>query len=252
VIRFVVALGLGGAMLAGCQATGPVLAGRTFLSVAVSENGAPRLLVAGTRIQLDFKDGGLSGNAGCNQFGGEYRLENGRLVMGDISQTAMGCDQPRAAQDDWLLRVLRAKPALAQIGDQLTIDAGSVVIRLADRRVAEPDQPLAGPIWTVDSVFTGEAVSSVPDGVVATLAFHADGTFDVDDGCNAGSGRWASVGGGIVVSDLALTKKACAGHAGALETAVVNVLREPSIAAAIQGNQLVLRAGTAGLGLRAR
>jgi hypothetical protein len=43
---------------------------------------------------------------------------------------------------------------------------------------------------------------------------------------------------------------ACAGAAGALESAVVGTLGAGTIVAAIEANQLVLRAGAGGLGLR--
>jgi hypothetical protein len=40
--------------------------GRTFLSTAVTENGAPKQLVAGTRIQLRFDDRQVVASPGCN------------------------------------------------------------------------------------------------------------------------------------------------------------------------------------------
>jgi heat shock protein HslJ len=243
-------LALGG-LLGACQASGPSLAGRTFLSTAVTEGGAAKALVAGTRIRLAFGDGSLSASAGCNTMGGDVHLDGGRLVIGSLSMTEMGCDADRMAQDQWLIEVLGAKPTLSLIGDQLTIDGGGVVVQLLDRRVAEPDLALAGPTWVVDSIISGDAVSSVPDGAVATLVFHADGSLDVDDGCNRGSARWKVTGAGIEVTDLGLTKKACGGPAVDLEAAVLGTLRAPAIAASIQANRLTLMAGSGGLGLRA-
>jgi heat shock protein HslJ len=238
--------------LAGCQAAAPSLEGRTFLSIAISENGAPKTLVAGTRIRLDLKDGGLSANAGCNQLGGAFRIENDRLVLGDTFTTEMACDPARMAQDTWLLNMLGSMPRLVLAGDQLTLDAGSVVIHLADRRVIEPDLAITGPTWTVDSIFEGESVSSVPEGAIATLVFHADGTLEVDTSCNTGSARWQAVGSGIQVGELGLTKKACAGPAATLESAVVGTLRAGTLAADIDASRLLLRAGGVGLGLVGR
>lgn len=239
-------------LAAGCQASAPGLAGRTFLSVGITESGAPKVLVAGTRIRLDFKEGAISANIGCNQMGGEFHMEGGRFVVGQLSSTEMGCDPLLAAQDTWLMQLLGSKPALTLVGDNLTIDGGSVVVHLTDRRVVEPDQALVGPTWTVDSILNGEAVSSVPAGAVATIVFHADGTLDVNDGCNTGGARWTTVASGISVTDLVLTKKACTGGAADLESAVVGTLRGGAIAAAIQANQLILRAGPNGIGLTAR
>lgn len=238
---------------AACQSTSPTLAGRTFLSVAVSEDGAPKALVAGTRIRLDFKDGSLSANAGCNQMGGQLRIENGRMIVTEMLSTAMGCDAGRANQDTWLMRLLGVGPGIRLVGDELTIDSGNVVVRLLDRRIVEPDLAIAGPTWTVDSIYLGETVSSVPQGAVATLVFHADGTIDVDTSCNRGSGRWVAVGPGIQVTGVALTKKACAGPGADLERAVMETLRAETIAASIEANRLTLRTGNgSGIGLLGR
>lgn len=249
--RAVAAAVLAAGALAACQAAPTSLVGRTFLSVATTENGAPKPLVAGTRIRLAFTNEGISAQAGCNSMGGDYGLENGRLVVGAMYTTEMACDEPRMAQDEWLTRVLGSKPGLTLVGDQLTIDGGGVVIQLTDRRIVEPDAALVGPTWTVDSIFSGDSVSSVPEGAVATLVFHADGSLDVNAGCNQGSARWKAVGTGIEVTNLGLTKMACEGTAGELENAVVATLRAGTVAAAIESDQLVLRAGAGGLGLRA-
>src|SRR2546423_11077938 len=78
--------------------------GRTFLSTSVTENGRPRPVVDGTRISLTFVADGhrLGAQAGCNQMGGPAAFEGGRLVVGDLATTEMGCDAPRHAQDEWL------------------------------------------------------------------------------------------------------------------------------------------------------
>ena len=240
-----------GGLLAACQPATLNLAGRTFLSVGISENGVAKALVPGTRIRLDFKDGAITANVGCNTMSGEFRMDNGRLVLGQMATTAMGCDAARSAQDTWLSGVLGAKPQLVLVGDELSIDAGASVLVLKDRRVVEPDLAITGPTWTVDSIFSGETVTSVPEGAVATLVFHADGTLEVNTGCNTGTATWAAVGAGIDVGPIGLTKRACAGAAGELERAVLLTLGSGrTIAAAIESNQLILRDGGAGLGLR--
>lgn len=236
---------------AGCVGASPGLPNRAFLSVAVTDGGAARPLVGGTRIRLDFRTTDLGASAGCNSMGGTYKIDGGRLVVDAMFMTEMACDEDRMAQDDWLSKLLGSRPAVRLVGDELTLEGGSVVIRLLDRKVVEPDVAITGRIWTVESIISGDAVSSVPAGATATLAFHADGTLDVNAGCNQGSARWKAVGTGIEVSDLGLTKKACEGAGGQLESAVVGVLGAGSIAAAIDGSVLTLQAGAGGLQLRA-
>lgn len=239
------------AATAGCSASAPQLANREFLSVAVTEGGVAKPLVAGTRIRLNFTATTLGASAGCNSIGGDYRIVSGLLIFEGVSMTEMACDPDRMAQDQWLVEFLGSKPGIRLAGDELTLDGGSTVVRLMDRKVVEPDLALVGPVWTVESIISGDAVSSVPNGATATLAFKGDGTLAVNAGCNQGGATWKAVGAGIEVTDLALTKKACEGAGGQLESAVVAVLRAGSIAAAIDGNQLTLQAGTNGLQLRA-
>lgn len=251
--RLIAAAVITGGLIAACQGAAPAsLPGRTFLSVGVTENGAPKALVGGTRVRLEFKDGSFNANAGCNSMGGEYRLDGGLLIVDNVFTTEMACEPPLMAQDEWLIEVLGSKPTVTLVGDQLAINGEGVLIHLMDRRVVEPDRAITGPTWVVDSIFSGDAVSSVPQGAVATLVFHADGTLDVDTGCNTGQGRWKAVGGGIEVVGLGLTKRFCMGANGELERAVIATLGAGTVAAAIEADQLILRAGVNGLGLRAR
>lgn len=239
------------AATAGCAGSTATLADRTFLSVAVTDGGTARPLVAGTRIRLDFRASDLGASAGCNTIGGTYRIDGGRLVFEGGTMTEMGCDQDRDAQDQWLVQLLGSKPAARLTGDELILESGSIVVRLLDRKIVEPDVALTGPTWAVVSIVSGDAVSSVPNGATATLVFRADGSLDVNAGCNQGGARWKVAGTGIEVSDLVLTKKACEGAGGQLESAVVGVLRAGTLAASIDSNLLTLQAGAQGLQLRA-
>ena len=118
-----------------------------------------------------------------------------------------------------------------------------------DRSPAEPGLSLVGPTWTVTSLIDGGALSAVPAGAVATLVFRNDGSVDVNDGCNRGRGNWAATGTGIAISDLFLTKMACAGPGDELEKAVLEVLNQGSVQTWIEANVLTLQAGGRGLQL---
>ncbi len=236
---------------AACNAAAPQPTDRAFLSVAVTDAGAPRSLVPGTRIRLDFRGSELGANAGCNSIGGTYAIQDGTLILDAAGMTEMGCDQPRHEQDDWLVAFLSSRPTMKLSGDELTLESGTIAIRLMDRTVVEPDVALVGPTWTVDAVVSGDAVSSIPGGAVATLRFHQDGTVEVNTGCNQGSGTWKTVGPGIEISDLMLTKRACDAVNGGLEGAVLGLIEAGPMAAVIDANVLRLQAGQIGLNLRA-
>ncbi len=226
------------------------LDGTEWLSTAVTEAGADRPLVEGTQIRLSFTDGQLGASAGCNTMGGAYTVEDGRLIVEGGGMTEMGCDEERHAQDEWLFGFIGSQPSLAQEGDKLTLTSGETVIALQDSEVAEPDLPLTGTTWTVDSIITGDAVSSVPNGATATLVFTDDGRLEVDNGCNIGGGTYEVTDGRLRVGELMTTLRACDAPAAQLESAVMGVLNAEEIEYAIDAGSLTLMAGDQGLGLR--
>jgi heat shock protein HslJ len=236
-------------LLAGCSGTAALsLEGRTFLSTGVTDKGAARPLVPGTTIRLTFsKDGQLGVNAGCNHMGGTYRMDGSTLRFEGGAMTEMACDEPRSKQDDWVSAFLGSRPTVALTGNDLTLTAGDVVIRLLDREIADPDLPLVGPTWTVNSIVAGDAVSSIPDGVIATLTFGQDGQVAVATGCNRGSGMYALEGSRMHIVELVTTKMACDGARGQMEAAVRTVLGAENLTYAIEAGSLTLQAGAQGL-----
>lgn len=221
--------------------------GRDFLSIRVTDGDAPRPLVPGTVIRLGFADGRLSASAGCNIFGATYRLDGDVLIVDGGAMTEMGCDDARFAQDDWLFGLLGARPTLTLDGNDLTLTSGTTTIELLDREVAEPDQALVGPTWTLSSIITGDAVSSVPAGVVATLVFNADGSVAVNPGCNSGGGTYLVEGDSLRFGDIVTTRMACLGPIMDVEAAVLDVLAADTVTFEIDADVLTLSAGDMGL-----
>ena len=238
-------------LLAACGAVSqPTLDGTEWLSTAVTDDGADRPLVDGTRIRLGFTDGQLAASAGCNTIGGDYRIDAGRLAFEGGSMTEMGCDEDRHAQDDWLLGLLASQPAIVRDGDKLTLTSGAVVVALQDREVAEPDLPLVGTTWTVDTILSGAAASSVPDDLVATLVFNQDGTVDFAAGCSPGSGTYEVSDGSLRLRDIVTEQTACEDAAIQLEAAVLPILAADELDYVIDAGSLTVVAGDQGLVLR--
>jgi heat shock protein HslJ len=237
-------------VLSACSGgAGADLNGREFLSTSV--DGAPRPLVAGTQIRLSFADGQIGASAGCNSMGGTYRLEGNILVFDGGSMTEMGCDEARHAQDDWLSSFLASRPTLTLAGNQLTLVGDGTTIAFVDREVAEPDLPLVGTTWTVESIISGDAVSSIPQGAVATFVFAGDGRVDVHTGCNSGSGRFeATDDGQLRFVDVAVTEMACDGPGGAMEAAILPLLGADGLTYAIDSSRLTIMGPDAGIDLR--
>ena len=220
------------------------LEGRTFLSTGV----LGRLLVAGSRVRLRFGGGQVGASAGCNSMGGPYTIVGDRLVAHQLATTEMACDPALMDQDRWLASLLDGA-TIALAGDVLTLAKDGVGLTLLDREVADPDRPLIGTRWVVDGLVSGDAVSSVPAGVVEALTFAA-GRVDVEAGCNRGGGAVIVTDSTITFGPIALTKMACPGTAMDVERAVTAVLTG-EVRYAIEAGTLTLDAAAAGLTLRA-
>src|SRR5262249_3091604 len=143
------------------------LDGRVFL-LQSSQGFQP---VPDTQLSVSFDDGEIFVSAGCNSQGGPFRLRGGRLELEGLGTTDIGCIQALAAQDDWLAHFLTSKPQLTLHGDQLTLESGVATLVLLDREVADPDRPLAGPAWTIDSFIASGGWSNGPMAAPITVTF---------------------------------------------------------------------------------
>ncbi|WP_189257694.1 META domain-containing protein [Lentzea flava] len=214
-----VAPGCGARSAGGAQ--GKDLRGKVFVSTSVTEQGKPRALVEGTSIELNFTDDGrLIARAGCNMLQGPVSLDDGKLSVPDLSSTAMGCPNPDLhKQDEWLSKLLGSGPSWE-------LDGGNLVITGSDAQIVlgtEAPAALEGGTWTVDSLVTGDAVSSVPGAVAATLAF-MDGKVNVFTGCNSGSASYKVDGRAITFTSLLHTDKACGPDEMLVEKALLDAL----------------------------
>ncbi len=233
----------------GSWAAADPLDGRSFLSTGVMQDGEPMSLVDGTRIRLSFGDDQLSANAGCNTIGGTYRVDGDVLDVEGGVMTEMGCDPALHDQDNWLSQFLADDPTIALNGNDLVLTAGGTVIDLLDTEVARPDLALQGTLWTVDSIIGGDAVASTPAGTTATFRFGADGTVEIDAGCNSGSGRYEADEDSLRLINVALTEMACEPPAGDLEAAIIPFLGGAELTYTIDESVLTRMAGDNGLGL---
>jgi heat shock protein HslJ len=181
---------------------------------------------------------------------GQYALDDGRLVVGQLATTEMGCEPALMDQDAWLGGFLDGA-IVAVSGDTLTLANDGVTLTLLDREVADPDRPLIGTRWVVDGLVSNDAVSSVPVAVVATLVFTPDGVA-VEAGFNSGGGAVAIAETTLTFGPISLTEMACGPDAMAVEQAITSALTG-TVAYAIEADTLTLAgAGTrAGLILRA-
>jgi heat shock protein HslJ len=221
------------------------LSGRAF--VAVSAEGFE--LPAGSSLQLAFDGLGVRMSGGCNSGSGDYDVQDGVLVMQPMATTEMACEQALMDLDSNVVTLLTAKPTIRLAGDDLTITSAGTVLRMTDAGARQQDTALEGTLWVVTAVLQGDTATGGFEGTNATVQF-ADGSVKVFAGCNRGSGP-ATIGStAIDFGPIGLTRMACPQPQMVLEMSVMIVL-QGTVTYRIEGNQLTLLQGDAGLLLEA-
>jgi heat shock protein HslJ len=69
---------------------------------------------------IEFKDGQMSGNVGCNGFGGDYELDGDTIKFGPVMSTMMFCEEI-ADQESGTLAVFQESATISLNEDLLTI-----------------------------------------------------------------------------------------------------------------------------------
>ena len=80
---------------------------------------------------IEFKDGQMNGNVGCNGFGGDYTVNGDALEFGPVMSTMMFCEGPVGEQELATLAVLKESATFVLDGNMLTItsaDGASVIV----------------------------------------------------------------------------------------------------------------------------
>lgn len=239
---------LAGLVAVGCAgsagAEDPTPQGRTFVSVAVEGEQIP----GGGPLTLRFADGQVSAFAGCNHGSGPADLADGHLTT-RLATTMMGCPAPLGDADGWMARFLEARPAWSLDADTLTLTTSTATVTLRDKEVVDPDRPLVGTTWRVDTLVSDQsAMTSVAlEQARPTLTIAADDTVTGWTGCNTFYGRAEVADPTVTFSPVNLGGPVCNGETGDIERTIVGVLDGP-VQASIDADRLTLT-GAEGNGL---
>ena len=205
-------------------ADGRVLRGRTFLSQSVTHDGQQR---ADVKIYLEFHDDGrLSGSAGCNTLQGDVTVRGGRLRLPEFGMTAMGCPD-RDDHDGLVANLLGDAPAYKLEGDRLTVWSDRTTVVLLDREVADPDRPLVGRTWRLETYYSGPDDDDIAmSSRGATLRFEPDRVTYQVEGCGKASGP-AEIGERTIrlSATYARATPECDGYQREVEGRVTGVLQ---------------------------
>lgn len=105
--------------LAGCSVPGDTstsIAGTSWRFTAI--DGSPPLSES---ARLDFENKSLGASVGCNSMGGDWRVEDDRLIAGPLTQTEMYCAKPLWNQEKALTSLLTSAPVIIVEGDHMTL-----------------------------------------------------------------------------------------------------------------------------------
>ena len=194
----------------------------------------------GAQVTLTFEDGQAHGSAACNSYGGAYRAgDDGSLSFDAFAVTQMACDPPLMTLETAYLEVLGGVSAfeVGSSGD-LSLSNGDATLTFARQVTPEP-LPLVGTTWTLSSISSGDAVTSVISGTEITVVFSTDNTVSGSAGCNGFSGRYTTAGDSLSFSPLATTRMACKKYVMAQEQVFLDAMSRVR-SYAIDGAQLTV------------
>jgi heat shock protein HslJ len=209
--------------------------------------GQPLQLVEGATVSLRIDGSEVGGTAACNHYGGEMERDGDRITIGALSMTEMGCPEPimglEAAYLDGLSRVDTA----VRGGNQLRLTGPATELDFTLLQPT-PDADPVGTLWRLESLITGDAVSSVFG--EPTLLLAEDGTVSGSTGCRSFGGSYTLDGDELEIADLVVDLRACDEQSAGQDGQVLRLLEGP-LRATVSGDRLTLMGGANGLDYRA-
>ncbi|MDG6256004.1 MAG: META domain-containing protein [Methanomicrobiaceae archaeon] len=158
-----------------------------YLDAYLGEDGSLVAVLPGTEISARFDNGGrVTGSAGCNGYGGDYRLDGRVLTVSSVARTLMLCLEPDGImeQEARFIDLLGSAAGCRIEDDRLIITDAAGTTTLVFVQETAPDA-LAGTSWTLAGL-AGEdgGMEPVLDGTTITAAFGGDGRVGGSAGCN--------------------------------------------------------------------
>ena len=123
-------------MLTACSGNASASPTGTWKLISYGSPANPTPAAPDVDTSIEFaSDGTLTGNVGCNGFGGDYKVDGDKIVFGQIMSTLMFCEGPVGEQEATTLAVFTESAPFAIDGNTLTITSadGSSVVVLAHK-----------------------------------------------------------------------------------------------------------------------
>ncbi|PKO08333.1 MAG: hypothetical protein CVU40_16255 [Chloroflexi bacterium HGW-Chloroflexi-2] len=209
--------------LAACQPKASTsLEGTSWILVEL--NGKPAL--SETTITLNLNGDTLTGNDGCNHYGGSYTSKGDSFSIGeDLMGTLMACEETIMTQSSDYTSALR-KASKYNITDTRLhlLDENGNTLAIFEAQ----SQELAGTSWLATYVNTessdGVVSSSSIQAAQQTLSFDKDGKISGNAGCNDYFANYEVKDKDLSISAIGSTKMFCGDGLMAEETAFLVAL----------------------------
>jgi heat shock protein HslJ len=107
------------------------LEGTDWVLSGIAQNDAVSSTSIDTDITIKFADGQVSGNAGCNSYGGSYQTDGSNLTLSGLASTLMACAEPdRDQRESEFLSALNTVTQFRTDMNQLILsnDAGQDIL----------------------------------------------------------------------------------------------------------------------------
>lgn len=189
-------------------------------------SGVP--IVDGGPITLSFTGEEFGGRAACNTYGGTATITGDSIEMPGATffMTEMGCQADIQASESAFVAALFEVSDWSVENRQLTLTGQGV--SLVFEPVADvPTAAIVGTNWVLESLVSGEAVSSVSGN--PTLLLSEIGTVAGSTGCRELSGTWVVGGGEIFFPELSASGE-CTDELRAQDGLIVTVLGDGFVA----------------------
>ncbi|MFK4069635.1 META domain-containing protein [Streptomyces sp. NPDC029674] len=217
--------GSGGRSVESSGETGAALTGVRWNVESLTLGGKKHDAPDGAYLKIG-EDGRAGGSFGCNSVGADVTIKDGTVEFGQPLTTKRACtDDGRMTFEKNALRALGEQKFTAKVaGDRMTLTTAKGDRVAFTSQPAEPDAPLTGTKWQVNSVGDARTTASLPKAVAdkVHLTFE-DGKVRGNLGCNDVTAKAEAKDGRITFGAPATTRKLCQGEAMTTERKLLKI-----------------------------
>lgn len=213
------------------------------LTSYVNSVGAVTEAAASSHVTAEFKDGQVSGSAGCNSYSASYQVDGSSIQIGEAASTMMFCEEPEGVMDQEAAYLKALSMAASfQISNgllQIADADGNTILVFGQAQPAS----LTGSTWQMSMVNNGtDAVVSALEGAEITAIFGEDGSLTGSAGCNRYMTTYQQDGSSLTIAQAASTMMMCTDPEGVMEQEAAYLKALESVASfELLGDRLTLR-----------